>query len=499
MLINLKNLNDVFIKSNLPYVIGNSISCDQLLQLGLQSQSTNKSPIDNEEFIQGVVDSDDSNKIKLLTYFSNLCTSNEKLNKFFWTEENMVAILGNHRNKYVEMHVKELSLILLKELNKEIDYYFNMSPLLSAFASNPIIHRACVADIISASNTFSNISVESRIAVGVKAIKAKYIDYSYFGQEFPTLNELDFDKPNQSFFNLIVDLLSDNLNCKKDEMVDRVFFYIPNLVGLSCFDPSKFYLSQDKDYEDYSDSKFKGALKFIDWVLEVTSNIERLEGISKIDFQRGVICSILLFCVIEDNYGKEEYLLTLIKEKQTNWVIQASVYFYYFRKKYKKLLDLDDSISRSKKTFEISNEYIKSEIGKLNSQEIVRPETSGEYIGYLLCEYVPVRNEELDIAKRKLSIDRLGKQHIELEIGKKNIDLIRHFQISPKQIGGRLSVIRRKDDMTSEDPNFLDKNFEQIYNRFNGVSSGIVVLFRGIISIVIILLIIILMIVFKIS
>ena len=97
----LDDLAYVFTRPLTAFTVGKTISASLLLEYGLESQSRIFSPIDDSSFIEGLVESGESEKIKLAAMFCRLDTFPFTFGRYsdiFLTGENLTLVAGNPRN-----------------------------------------------------------------------------------------------------------------------------------------------------------------------------------------------------------------------------------------------------------------------------------------------------------------------------------------------------------------------------------------------------------------
>ena len=178
------SLNELFKKPGMPNIIGQTISTEKLLEIGLVA-GIELSPIDNNEFVESVINTKDETKIKLILSFSGsyILNNSEILN----SKERLLYFFGNKR---ISCGLNESQkLILLEELdnqNKKINpKNLLLSDIVRSFLMNPILDRRSISDMISGEKPFEKIPTYQRFLIGEIASKVNYIDDSYSGQEYP--------------------------------------------------------------------------------------------------------------------------------------------------------------------------------------------------------------------------------------------------------------------------------------------------------------------------
>jgi len=460
--------------TGISYIVGNSISSDKLLQLGIEA-GKNYSPLDDRDFVRGVFETKDANKIKILLSYTSNVTSEFINEDQLMSDEYLPFILGNRRIGYFSLNKEKLENKIIFDLKSTEENYpkNDLKPTVRNLINNPILDRNLVAKIINGDEPFNHVPLYQRFIIGSESSQVNFIDDSYFGQDSPTSNELYFDEPNIAFFNLIFDNLDAQKSSQLESFFKHINFSLLKLYGSKCFNPHKFIKNQNDEYIEYNQVRKLGSNNIINIILDRISKLNTFENLTNEEFDKSISYLIILSLVLESLYNEDTEIIEILK-KQNHWICHGAIFFHNKLKWYEELESYDEMMNESQITPSYDKKYIKQRYKKIR-ESIPKILNVGSKVGSLLSyRNINVKSNEAQNLLRIFDVEVHYTSRFEINEEKSKI--IDYLRISENYKNKSRFILKRMDQEYSNNEiyNMSNKSLKVINNNIEISIIGIV-------------------------
>jgi hypothetical protein len=310
--------------------------------------------LNDENIINGILESDDEGKLLLLASGSKLddfAQSNVFTKLYSKNEEMKSALFSNNQMDWYGLFIwnSQILDIILEDILKED------SKLKLPFYKNPRMDRRIISSIIKASDydkskhtyDFTKITFAERYTAAVNSLEIEEIkSEDYFGKDSPDDNEMYFNTPYDAVVVLIRDLFN-AINIKEahaDYYITNLIYYIDKVdVDLDYddwFTKDELLLYEERipDFSNRYDVLYQDSLKkvidFFDKNTMTFTTNDEVEEDRDLFRHYAKVCSVIaIIPKILSGYRYkskiDDYLPSMIKSD--NWVIRASAYSFIFQ------------------------------------------------------------------------------------------------------------------------------------------------------------------------